>query len=175
MTERFCTRLREGENFNMNMTNQGQKVANAVRQQKQGGILDELEEFGRSAGEQVAGSQEVAPSSGMESQVADATPTVEESKKHRLMEAYQRELQEIDQMQKRRLEEDRVRKEEIRNPVDSEQRLENSDQLPITRDQKENVGVKPLPEPSTRRRQGPDLFGIGKKQKSVEMPKAPTQ
>lgn len=133
-------------------------------------VSDEPFEILRSARKQVAGEvtrQEVpvgggSPATGQKTQ---AKPSILEKKAGSHMTAFRQELQEIQELQKKR--EDEMR-----------QRWHQQEELKKRREE-EAKKAKPLIEPVARVKRGVlggmgKMFGLGRKQRSVELPKTPT-
>ena len=91
-----------------------------------------------------------------------AKPALEEKKKVAILTAHRRELDEITQLQKKRQEEMRARRE----PTKEQAQVQEQERQP-----------QPLVEPTSKPKSG--IFGgmlgsLRKKQRSVELPKTPT-
>lgn len=151
------------------------QIAQKPAQKQRYKISDEPFEILRSARKQVAG--EVAPpetpvGGGQSGRARSRSagqkpkPSVLEKKAGSHMTAFRQELEEIKELQKKR-------EEEMR------QRWTQQEELKKQREEEAAKAKQPLIEPVTRVKRGilggmGKMFGVGRKQRSVELPKTPT-
>lgn len=137
--------------------NQKLKAVNVARKQARQGVLDEVEEVLKSAGEQVSGTVP-QPDQVRTPQPDQEIGPEEKAKEARQFQALQNELRDVREQAEQSEEKQKLAEEQLKRQKEDEK--------------KEEEGV--LVEPTTRPKLGPDLFGRKRKQRTVELPKAPT-